>query len=209
MITTKTNKILPQAIDQLVQYFKQFPAVGEKSAFRMVMFMLSQTPDFHLHFGELIRQLPERVGLCSQCFNIAKKDSLCSVCSDPTRDRSRVCVVQSIPDLLAVNSSGEYRGLFFVLHGLLSPLKGIGSEQLHVKELKEFITKNNVNEMIVATDYSVEGDATALYLAKILEKYNVSISRIAAGIPSGGSIEYLDSRTIQNALRERKSFGYS
>ena len=199
---------LPESLSLLIDYLKHFPAVGERSAFRMALFLIGQPPEFAESFGNLMLRLSREVGLCPLCFNISTQDQPCIICADTRRDPTRICVVQTVPDLIAMSDGAGYRGRFFVLHGLLSPIKGVGPVELRFEHLMKRIREDGVEEVIVATDFSVEGDATALYIARILNAADVQLSRIAAGIPSGSSIEYLDHRTLRSALDERRDFSF-
>lgn len=193
---------MADAMRRLINLLRQLPGVGEKTASRLVFYILSAAPDFGQALARAIKDVVERVHPCKVCGNLAEV-SPCQICSDSRRDRSVICVVEKVPDLLAIENTHEYRGLYHVLQGVLSPLDGAGPEQIRVEELLERL-KDEVREVILATSPSVEGEATALYLKKRITTSGVKVSRIASGIPVGGELEYVDRGTIGRALAGRR-----
>jgi recombination protein RecR len=201
------DPFLPPSLQQLVRILARFPSVGERSALRLALFLLRQAPDFRAQLGDLLTRVGSEVGFCPRCRNLSALDAPCALCANPQRDASQMCVVEGIPDLIAIEHSGQFHGLYHVLHGVLSPMKGVGPDQLGVAELASRVRREGVVEVIVSTNMSVEGEATAHYLAQVLAATGVKVTRIAAGIPMGGNLEFLDGMTIGNALRERREMG--
>jgi len=190
-----------KVLGRLIEAFSRLPGIGEKSAQRMAFYLLKQGKEESERLAKAILDLNESVGQCSICFNLTEEDP-CSICSDSRRDRSIICVVEEPRDILAIERSGTYRGLYHVLGGVLSPLDGIGEDQLHVAELFSRVDKG-VAEIILATNPTMEGEMTAAYLAKKLENSGVKVTRIARGIPFGGSLEFNDAITVAKALEGR------
>jgi recombination protein RecR len=192
------------SVDKLIKAFSRMPGIGEKTASRLTYHLLKSPAEQAFALAEAIRQLKENVFFCTVCHNITEQDT-CEICQDPQRDRKVICVVEEPSDIRAIEQSSSFRGLYHVLGGHLSPLDGIGPEKLSFDLLVERIQKSNppVSEVIVATNPSVEGDVTALYLQRLLAEKNIQISRIACGLPAGGHLEYADSFTISQALQGR------
>jgi recombination protein RecR len=190
-------------IKRLVQHLARLPGVGEKTATRLA-FHLVRSPKEHVRdLAETLVEVVERVRLCSLCANITEQDP-CGFCSDSRRDPTSICVVVGPADVVAIDRGGHYRGRYHVLHGLLSPLEGIGPDDLRIEELLGRLEQDPpVEEVIIATPASVEGEATAMYLAKLIKPLNVKVSRIASGIPVGGELEYSDQATIARAIDGR------
>jgi recombination protein RecR len=193
---------MADAMGRLISLLKQLPGVGEKTATRLVFHILSSSRDYGRALARAVTDVVERVKPCEQCGNLAEI-SPCQICTDPKRDNSVICVVEKVQDLLAIENTHEYRGLYHVLHGTLSPLDGKGPEQIHIAELLDRVEKD-VKEIIVATASSVEGEATALYIKKRVDSLGIRVSRIASGIPVGGELEYTDRGTIGRALTGRR-----
>ena len=193
---------MADAMHRLIQLLKQLPGIGEKTATRLVHAVLAAQPEYGRALGNAVIEVVEKVHPCRVCGNLTDLDT-CAICTDPRRDGSLICVVEKVPDLAAIVSSGEFRGLFHVLGGVLNPLDGAGPEQLRVEGLMARLP-GEVREVILATSSSVEGEATALYLKKRIEAKGLTVSRIAAGIPVGGELEYVDRSTIGLALRGRR-----
>jgi recombination protein RecR len=194
---------MADAMRRLINLLRQLPGVGEKTASRLVFYILSAPPDFGQALSGAIRDVVEQVGPCELCGNLSEQ-SPCTICSDPRRDGSVICVVEKVPDLLAIENTHEFRGLYHVLQGLLSPLDGTGPDQIRAEELISRIQEGDVREVILAVSPNVEGEATALYLKKRMESMGVKVSRIASGIPVGGELEYVDKGTIGRALSGRR-----
>jgi recombination protein RecR len=181
----------------------KLPGVGEKTAQRLAFYVLGAPPEYARDLAEALLALEREVRLCSVCCNLTAQDP-CGVCRDPLRDEKIICVVESVPDLLAVERTREFRGRYHVLHGALSPLDGVGPDQLKLKELLARLSGGPVQEVIVATDPTVEGEATALYLARLVKPLGVRVTRIAQGVPMGGNLEYADHVTLARALAGRR-----
>lgn len=195
-------------IQNLIRLFCRLPGVGEKSATRMVFSLLQGERTVAQNLSSAIRDLVERVRFCSICCNLTETDP-CLICSDAKRDHGIICVVEQVPDLLAVERTREYKGVFHVLHGALAPLEGITPEHLRVRELLQRLPSTHapIREIILATNATVEGESTALYLYKILAPSGVAVSRIASGIPMGGDLEYIDRNTLIYAIQQRRPIG--
>ncbi len=191
-------------IRRLIQEFSKLPGIGEKSAERLTFHLLAQPKSEALLLSSTIRDLKEQVISCGRCYNITEKDP-CSICSDPKRDLTIVCVVEQSRDLWAIERSGAYRGGYHVLHGRLSPLDGVGPENLTIPSLLDRVAKEGVQEVILATNPTAEGDATAFYIQKALSN-GIRITRIARGIPAGSTLEYSDRTVVGDALSERREF---
>jgi recombination protein RecR len=195
-------------IARLTALLARLPGVGEKTAQRLAFHVLKSPPEYARELAEALLALRIEVRLCSVCCNLTAQDP-CTICKDPQRDARTVCVVESVPDLLAVERTREFRGRYHVLHGALSPLDGIGPDQLKIKELLVRAAGDDppaagLDEVIVATDPTVEGEATALYLTRLLKPLGVRVSRIAQGIPTGADLEYADQVTLARALAGRR-----
>jgi len=190
-------------LQALIKELKRLPGVGEKTATRYAFYLLNADGDEVLAIISAIKNVKEKLRLCSTCFNLTDVDQ-CTVCSDPRRESSRVCVVESPLDLMAVEKVGHFKGLYHVLHGVLSPLDGIGPENLRVAELVDRVRTGDVSEVILALNPTVEGEATAAYIGDRLKDLGAVVSRIAYGIPIGGSLEYADPLTLSRALENRK-----
>jgi len=189
------------SIERLIEEFQKFPGVGRKTAQRLVFYLLRSPKEEIAGLAEAIKAVKEKVGFCSVCFNISEKDP-CDICTDPNRDRSLICVVEEASDLWALERTGEYKGLFHILGGVLSPLDGIGPDDLHIKELLSRL-KEGVKETILATNPNTEGEATAVYLSNLIKPLKVKVSRIARGLPMGGDLEYADQVTLAKAIEGR------
>ena len=192
------------AIEELVAEFARLPGIGRKTAQRLTFFLLKQPRETSARLARAVAALGERVRACSRCGNLTEADP-CGICTDPRRDATVVCVVEEASDVLAIERAGEYRGLYHVLGGRLSPLDGVGPDALNVPALLARLGPDGaVREVIVATNPSVEGEATAHYLERLLRPAGVSVTRLARGLPVGGELEYADSVTIAQALSARR-----
>lgn len=191
-------------LEQLIEHFERFPGIGRKTAQRMAFFVLNQPEDKVKSFAECLTSAKSEIHRCSECCNLTDGEK-CSVCSDPSRDRSLICVVEEPKDVVALEAVAEYRGVYHVLHGSISPLEGIGPDALTVKELIQRVSqRDGETEVIMATNPDVEGDATALYLSRLLRPLGAKVTRIAYGIPVGGELEYADGETISRAMEGRR-----
>jgi recombination protein RecR len=188
-------------IASAVQQLKRLPGIGEKTATRLVYWMLNAQPGTARAIGEALLGLEDGIQICSRCCNLTSSDP-CALCSDPRRQADVVCVVEHPQDILAFERSGEFRGRYHVLHGAIAPLDGIGPDQLHIRELLGSLA--DVSEVILATDPDVEGDATALYLGRLLQPLGVRVTRLAHGISVGTEIEYADAVSLARALQNRR-----
>ncbi len=191
------------AIDTLATELSRLPGIGRKTALRLTYHLLRQPPEQVSRLAQALGVLRERVHPCEACFNLTE-DARCSICCDPRRDGSLLCAVEEAADIGAIERAGEYRGRYHVLGGRISPLDGVGPDQLTVRELERRVAAGGVTEVIVATNPSVEGEATALYIQQVLAAHPVRISRIARGLPLGGDLEYADGGTIAQALVARR-----
>lgn len=192
-------------VQLLIEEFKKLPGIGPKSAQRLVFYLLKQPREVSDQLAGAINGLKEGLRLCSVCNNITNVDP-CRICSDPNRDPKTVCVVEEPFNILTIENSGGYRGRYHVLHGTLSPLNGIGPEELKIRNLIPRLESGEVEEVIVATNPTSEGEATALYLVKLLKPLGVRVSRIASGLPVGSDLEYADGSTISRALSGRREY---
>lgn len=193
-----------KTIDQLIDALRILPGVGVKSAQRMALQLLEKNREAAFKLAEAVNEAATKVGKCQQCRTLTEHD-LCNICSDPSRSDSQLCVVESPADLFAIEQAGGYRGKYFVLLGHLSPIDGIGPEQLGIDKLIERLQSNQVNELILATNLTVEGEATAHFIADKAKSLGVEVSRIAYGVPMGGELEYVDGGTLNLALQSRKT----
>ena len=191
-------------IDQLIEALRILPGVGVKSAQRMALQLLEKDRDAARKLASAIDEAADKVGRCAQCRTLTEHD-LCDICSNPNRSESQLCVVESPADLYAIEQAGGYRGKYFVLLGHLSPIDGIGPEQLGIDKLIERLQSNSVDELILATNLTVEGEATAHFIADKAKALGVQVSRIAYGVPMGGELEYVDGGTLNMALQSRKT----
>jgi recombination protein RecR len=200
----------PAPLARLIQELSKLPGIGEKTAARLAFHMLKGKKDDIFNLSESIGKLRKEMGLCRTCFGFSEVDqqsgetTLCMICRNPERDRQSICVVEEPSDLIAVERSQEFRGLYHVLHGTISPLDGIGPDALRIKELLERIKNGVVQEIIVATNPTMDGEATALYLSKVIKPLGVAVTRIAQGLPMGGDLEYTDAVTLGKALEGRR-----
>ena len=192
----------PSSIKILIEEFKKLPGIGEKNAQRLAFHLLGVSTDRVQSLAEALLKMKETIRHCDRCFNLTE-DQICQICRDPGRIDEVLCVVQSPKDLLAIEGTGQFRGRYHVLMGALSPMRGVGPDDLTVSQLLERVKEEKVKEVIVATNLDVEGEATASFLVSILGPLDVRISRIARGIPIGGSLEHADSITLGLAIDGR------
>jgi recombination protein RecR len=191
-------------IARLLEELERLPGIGPKSAQRIAHYLLVADPADADRLAEAITEVKRTIHFCEQCFNFAE-ERLCSVCADPERDASMVCVVEEPRDLTAIERTGEFHGLYHVLHGAISPIDGIGPEQLKVRELIERIgARDDIGEIVLATNPNVEGETTAVYLARLIKPLGVRVTRIASGLPVGGELEYADEVTLGRAMECRR-----
>jgi len=196
-------QVAPEPVTRLIEEFSRLPGIGPKTASRLTFFLLRAPAEQAISLAEALRQLRERITFCSICFNITEEDP-CPICRDEGRDRSIVCVVEEPLDVLAIERTGEYKGLYHVLHGTISPMEGIGPEDLKIQELIRRLRTEPVEEVILATNPSLEGEATAMYIHRQLMPLGVRVTRLARGLPVGGDLEYADEMTLARALEGRR-----
>ena len=200
----------PAPLARLVQELSKLPGIGEKTAARLAFHLLKGRREDVRNLADSIARLREEMGLCRDCFGFSEvgsqrdEGSLCAVCRNPERERDKICVVEEPGDMIAVEKSLEFKGLYHVLHGTISPLDGVGPDALRIKELLGRLQDGSVTEVIVATNPTMEGEATALYLSKVIKPLRVSVTRIARGLPMGGDLEYTDAVTLGKALEGRR-----
>lgn len=191
------------SIARLLEELERLPGIGPKSAQRVAYHLLRADEESARRLADAIVEVKHTVCFCSRCFNLAEAD-LCAICSDPARDVSAVCVVEEPRDVVAIERTGEFRGLYHVLQGAISPIDGVGPEQLRVRELVERIGAGGITEVVVATNPNVEGETTAVYLARLIKPLGVKVTRIASGLPVGGDLEFADEVTLGRALEARR-----
>ena len=191
------------AIQEMIDLLARLPGVGRRSATRLVFHLLESSPEYAARLGTALCQFHSQIERCSHCANVSDQNP-CPICQDTHRDAHTVCVVENIPDLWAIDAGGTYRGVFHVLHGLLAPLDGVGPDDLNIDLLVDRVKQDHVEEVIVATRPSVEGEATAMLIRQSLRPLPVKVTRIASGIPLGSELEYTDARTLERAILDRK-----
>ena len=194
------------SIEKLIEGFEKLPSIGHKTAVRLAFHMLDASEEDVTEFINAITNAKANLKYCSQCFNISDTDP-CPICGSPKRDKSIICVVEDVKDVIAMERTHEFKGVYHVLHGSISPMNGIGPDEIKIKELLSRIQENHdIKEIIVATNPRVEGEATAMYISRILKPLGVKVTRIAHGIPVGGDLEYTDEVTLTKALEGRREF---
>jgi recombination protein RecR len=196
--------LYPAPIRQLIQLMARLPGIGEKTAERLALHLLYAADRYVEELGHSILEVKRKIRLCSRCFALADGE-LCGICSNPARDGSVVCVVEQPGDMVALEKSGAFKGLYHVLTGVLSPLNGVGPDDLRIRELLQRVAAGGIREVVLATGTSVEGEATAAYIAGQLEDRAVAVTRIAAGIPMGGDLKYVDQVTLKKAMEARRA----
>lgn len=191
------------ALERLVEHLRQLPGIGYKSAVRMAFNILDMPDEQAKDFANAIVEAKEKIGRCKICQDISETE-ICSICADPARDRTVICVVESSKDVLAIEKINDFHGLFHVLGGLINPIDGIGPEELSIKELMTRLGDEDLREVIVATNPSIEGEATAMYLSRLIKPFGIKTTRLAYGLPAGGELEYADELTLHKALEGRR-----
>ncbi len=195
---------LPPAMENLTEQFARLPGIGAKSAQRLAFHVLSLSKEDAQAFSQAILDAKEKVHTCPICQNLTEGDEPCALCSSFKRDKATICVVAEPKDVIAMERSGEYNGLYHVLHGVISPMNRVGPDDLRIRSLVERVSQGNVNEVIMATNPDTEGEATAMYLSRLLKPFGVKITRLAYGIPVGSHLEYADNATLTRALEGRQ-----
>jgi recombination protein RecR len=196
---------LPEPLERLITELSRLPGVGPKTAQRLAFHLLRADKQRAESLAQAIGDVKARIGYCERCYNISE-GGLCMICASTRRDQTVLCVVETALDVLAVERTSEYSGLYFVLHGVISPIDGIGPDQIHVPQLLDRVRDDGVAEVIVATDADIEGEATAVYLQRALVPLGVKVTRPAHGLPVGGDLEYADELTLARAFAGRRSF---
>ncbi len=194
-----------EPINRLIRSLAKLPGVGEKTASRLALHILRCSRDEALELARSIVAVKEKITMCRVCCNLTDQDP-CTICSSQKRERDIICVVEEPGDLIALETGGEFKGLYHVLHGVISPLDGVNPENIRIQELLNRLKSGQVKEVIVATNPTTNGNATALYLANVIKPLGIKVTRIAQGIPIGGDIEYTDEVTLKKALEGRRSF---
>jgi len=195
--------LLPQSVKDLINEFSRLPGIGPKTAARLTFYLLKQPEQEVRKFGESLKNLKKQIDLCPVCFTLIQ-NKFCPFCDNVNRNPKIICVVEEALDIIALEKTKEYNGLYHVLHGFISPMEGIGPENLKIPELVKRIKKKKPDEIIIATNPSMEGEATAMYLKRILENFKIKLTRLGRGLPTGGDLEYADEITLISALQGRK-----
>ena len=191
------------SIEKLIEAFEKLPSIGNKTAARLAFYILNSSNEETNEFVEAILNAKKNLKYCSVCYNISDTDP-CTICSNSGRDKTVICVVEDVKDVVAMEKTHEFKGVYHVLHGSISPMNGIGPDDIKIKELLARLMEGNVKEVILATNPRVEGEATAIYLSKLIKPLGVTVTRIAHGIPVGGDLEYTDEVTLSKALEGRR-----
>ena len=191
------------SIEKLIQSFEKLPSIGNKTAARLAFYMLNASEEETNEFVSSIINAKKNLKYCSKCYNISDTDP-CPICGNPKRDPSVICVVEDVRDIIAMEKTHEFKGVYHVLHGSISPMNGVGPDDIKIKELLSRLMDGNVKEVILATNPRVEGEATAMYLSKLIKPLGITVTRIAHGIPVGGDLEYTDEITLTKALEGRR-----
>ena len=194
----------PPALETLTEQFARLPGIGRKSAQRLAFFILSQPPESVQAFADALTAAKQSICLCPVCQNLTEGEGPCAICSSEKRDKGVICVVATPKDVVAIERAREYDGLYHVLHGVISPMNHVGPDDLHIKELIERVAAGGVREVIMATNPDTEGEATAMYLSRLLKPFQVKVTRLAYGIPVGSHLEYTDDATLMRALEGRR-----
>lgn len=191
------------SIEKLIENFEKLPSIGHKTAIRLAFHVLDMNKEQTDEFINSIVEAKKNLKYCSKCFNISDTDP-CPICSSAKRDQQTICVVEDVRDVIAMERTHEFKGVYHVLHGSISPMNGIGPDDIKIKELLARLSENNIKEIILATNPRVEGEATAIYLSRIIKPLGIKTTRIAQGIPVGGDLEYTDEITLSQALEGRR-----
>jgi len=192
-----------KSVENLINEFRKLPGIGPKSAKRIVFFLLKLSHSDIVKFSRNLIEMKEKVKFCSQCYSLTEED-VCHICRDQSRDRKKICIVEEVSDVIIIEKTGEYKGLYHILGGLLSPIENVGPDEIRVPRLLERVKANNIEEVIIALNPTVEGESTAMYLKKILAPFGVKVTKLASGLPVGGDLEYADEITIGRAISDRR-----
>lgn len=194
----------PPALEKMVEQFARLPGIGRKTAQRLAFFVLSLPENEVEIFAQSVLDAKRSIALCPVCQNLTEGDGLCPICASEKRDGGLVCVVADPKDVIAMERAREYGGTYHVLHGVLSPMNGVGPDDLHIKSLLDRVAQGGIQEIIMATNPDTEGEATAMYLSRMLKPFGVKVTRLAYGVPVGGHLEYADDATLMRALEGRR-----
>ena len=200
-----SRSFLPKAVRDTIDAFASLPGIGPKSAGRLTFFLLKSNEKYSQRIASAIENLKSQTVYCSSCYNIASHDP-CPICQSSDRTRDVICVVSEALDMVALEKTGKFKGRYHVLHGEISPINGVGPDDIKIQQLVERVRKGGVIEVILATNPTIEGETTAMYIAKLLSPYDLKVTRIARGLPVGGDLEYADEITLSNALDNRRDF---
>jgi recombination protein RecR len=199
---------LPEPVQDLINAFSRLPGIGPKTASRLAFYLLNAQDDVSISLAEALQNLKSSVSFCQVCYNITLSgQAVCEVCEDDHRDEAVICVVEEPLDVMVIEKTGAYQGKYHVLHGVLSPIEGIGPDDIYIRQLVERVKLGKVKEIILATNPSMEGDATAAYIRQLVLPLNVRVTRLARGLPVGGDLEYADQNTLLRALSGRQEMG--
>lgn len=193
-----------ESVNNLIKQFEKLPGIGHKTAIRLAFFVLESSMENAEEMSKAILEARQKVKFCSTCFNLTESDP-CKICSDQSRDKSVICVVESVKDVTAMEKTHEYKGLYHVLHGSISPMNNISAADIKIKELLERLKDDEIKEVILATNPTIEGETTAMYISRIIKPLGINVTRIAAGLPVGSDIEYTDEITLIKALEGRRN----
>ncbi len=193
-----------EPIDRLIKAFSRLPGVGEKSATRLALYVLNSGRDYASELAASVMAVKDKVSLCPVCMTFSDSNP-CVICADPLRDAALVCVVSDYKDMMALEAMGGYRGAYHILHGSLAPLKGVGPDDLKINELIGRLGRGGIKEVILATGFDAEGEATTMYVAGLVKPFGVAVTRIASGVPVGGFVEYMDGATLGRAMDGRRA----
>lgn len=201
------SSFLPTSLEKLIKELSKLPSIGQKTASRLAIHLLKQKDHDLLSFSDALKNLKKDIIYCSTCFNISESNP-CAICTSDSRKKDTICVVQDFMDVFAIENTHEYKGLYHVLHGSISPIDGIGPNDIKIHELKDRIerSEHEITEIIIATNPNMSGEATAVYISNLLKPLNLKISRIGRGLPVGGDLEYADEMTLVRALEGRSSY---
>ena len=191
------------SIEKLIEAFEKLPSIGSKTAARLAFYILNASEEETTEFINAIENAKKNLKYCSKCYNISDTDP-CTICGNPARDASTICVVEDVRDVVAMEGTHEFKGVYHVLHGSISPMNGVGPDDIKIKELLSRLMDGQVKELILATNPRVEGEATAMYISKLVKPLGIKVTRIAHGIPVGGDLEYTDEVTLSRALEGRR-----
>ncbi len=197
----------PSSILNLIRNISMLPGIGEKTAERLAMHILRAPRREAEQLARSILEMKDKTKLCSRCYGLSDSD-ICNICSDQTRSADILCVVEQPADMAAIEKSGSYKGLYHILQGVLSPMDGVGPDKIRIKELISRIEKNRIKEVVLATGTNVEGEATASYIAQLLNKFPIKVTRIASGVPMGGDLKYVDQVTLKRAMETRHAVDF-